>query len=188
MTSDLKTGLQPSDSAVEALILLDLQVDFLSETGRLPIDQGQVPGLLAAAKRAVERARAAGWPIVAVGNEFRKQDFVLNVFQNFASMQGSAGAAWDPRAPAERDAYFPKRVADSFSNPELEPWLRAHGVTRVRIVGLQAKACVGATAKGAMRRGFGVVLAKSEVGCVSEGSRERSLRRLARAGAVVEPS
>ena len=177
-------SLEPKPGAAEALLLIDLQVDFLSANGRLPIDQGQVDALLQTSRRAVEEARANGWPIVAIVNEFGRWD-PLNVFRNFASLKGSAGAAWDPRAPQERDALFAKNQPDSFSNPGLGLWLAERGIKRVRLLGVKAGACVTATAKSALKRGLEVVLLGQGIGCNSEGSRRRALGKLERVGARV---
>ena len=82
----------------EAILLVDLQADFLQNNGRLPIAQAQVPAMLDACHRACEQATAMNWPVVAIGNEFSRWD-PLNLARRFASLKGSPGARWDSRSP-----------------------------------------------------------------------------------------
>ena len=110
-------GLGQKPEAAEALLMIDLQVAFLNARGRLPIDQGQVAELLKTSWLAVDEARANGWPILAIVNEFARWD-PLSLFRNFARLKGSKGAEWDPRAPLECDALFAKNQPDSFSNQD----------------------------------------------------------------------
>jgi nicotinamidase-related amidase len=165
-----------------ALLLIDLQVDFLAADGRMPIAAPQVEELLEAARTAAAEARRHGWPVVAIGNEFPRWNVLVNLVQRFAALKGSAGAAWDARAPQERDAYFAKWLPSAFTNPELDAWLRRRGVTTVHLAGVMAGACVASTARGALKRGYAVKLIAKGIGSPSEGSRERALERLRKAG------
>lgn len=160
-----------------ALLLIDFQKDFLSPDGRLPVAQNQVVPVLQAASQAMSEFRSQGLPIVAVGNEFRRGD-PLNLFRRFASIQGSRGAAWDQRLPIDGAQYFPKWGGSAFGNPALEPWLRDRGVTGLVLTGLQARACVTATAKDALKRGFRVLTIDEAIACTSDATRERALARL----------
>jgi len=168
-----------------ALLLIDLQVDFLAADGRMPIAQEQVGELLQAARSAAKEARRRGWLVVAIGNEFPRWNVLVNLVQRFAALKGSAGAAWDARAPRDRVAYFAKRLPSAFTNPELDIWLRAHGVTTVHLAGVMAGACVAATAKGALKRGYAVKLIEKGIGAPSARSRLSALERLRRAGCGV---
>ena len=47
-----------------------------------------------------------------------------------------------------------------------------------------ARACVTATTKAAIERGFRVMLIEPAIACVSDRSRERALARLERKGAL----
>jgi hypothetical protein len=73
--------------------------------------------------------------------------------------------------------YFPKWASSAFVNPELDPWLRANDVGTLALSGLQAKACVSATCKDALARGYAVELLPVAIACVSDGSRARALAR-----------
>jgi nicotinamidase-related amidase len=166
-----------------ALMLIDLQADFLDDYGRMPVAREHVGPTIAAAQNAVALFKRRGLPIVAIGNEFAPGDVVMNLLRRYASLKGSPGARWDPRIPLDGLAYFPKWSGSAFVNKNLEPWLRAKGVRTLVICGLMARACVTATTKAALARGFQVMLFEPAVACVSDRSRERALARLKQWGA-----
>ncbi len=168
-----------------ALLLIDLQVDFLSPTGRLPVAASQAEPLLASVWEAYGQARRHGDPIFAIGNEFERSDFIANIFRRFSAMQGSPGAAWDPRAPREGAEYFSKSRGDAFSNRDLAPRLEDLGVASVVLCGVYASACVLATARAALRHRLQVQVLRAGVADRSLASRERALARLSRAGVQI---
>ena len=178
-TSDI-----PEPPADAALMLIDLQADFLDDDGRMPVARAHVAPMIAAAADAAALFKRCGRPVVAVGNEFRRSDVVMNFLRRYASVEGSPGARWDGRVPLDGAKYFPKWGGSAFGNPELEPWLRAQSVSTLVIGGLMARACVTATTKAAIERGFRVMLIEPAIACVSDRSRERALARLERKGAL----
>jgi nicotinamidase-related amidase len=82
-----------------ALLLIDFQDDFLEPDGRMPICRSQVAPVLAAAARAIEQARQAGDLVVAIGNEFRPDDRLMNLLRRHAAIAGSPGARWTNALP-----------------------------------------------------------------------------------------
>ena len=164
------------------LMLIDFQRDFLEPTGRLPVARDQIAPVLEAANLAVARARASGWPIVAVGNAFRPNDFLMNLLRRNASIAGSAGAEWDPRLPITGFAYFEKCEGSALANSALVDWLHEHQITTLNIAGLFAKACVAATARAAVAAGFRVHVVTDAIACSSNGSRRRALGKLEKNG------
>jgi nicotinamidase-related amidase len=183
-TSTMTTSAMPEPPGDSALMLIDFQADFLADDGRMPVARAHVAPMIAAAADAVELFKRRGRPVVAIGNEFRRSDIVMNFFRRYASIEGSTGARWDDRVPLDGAKYFPKWGSSAFGNPELEPWLRANGVGALVIGGLMARACVTATTKAAIERGFRVMLIEPAIACVSDRSRERALARLERKGAL----
>jgi nicotinamidase-related amidase len=179
----MMTSTLPEPPPQAALMLIDFQADFLDDDGRMPVARAHVAPMIAAAAEAIDLFNRCGRPVVAVGNEFRRSDIVMNILRRYASVEGSPGARWDDRVPLDGAKYFPKWGDSAFGNAELEPWLRAQGIGTLIIGGLMARACVTATAKAAMARGFRVMLIEPAIACVSDTSRERALARLARKGA-----
>jgi nicotinamidase-related amidase len=51
-----------------------------------------------------------------------------------------------------------KQDDDGFAGTGLDSLLRSRGATRVCVIGIQSEMCVAGTARGALSRGYGVVL------------------------------
>ncbi len=166
-----------------ALVLLDFQFDFLDKKGRMPVARAHVQPTLDGARRAIDHFRAHSRPVVAIGNEFKRGDAVMNLLRRYASMEGSKGAHWDERIPLNGLPYFPKWASSAFVNPEFEAWLRREGVREIVLGGMFASACVTATAKDALGRGFRVRLLGPAIACSNDRSKARALGRLEQAGA-----
>jgi nicotinamidase-related amidase len=149
----------------------------------MPVARNQVLPVLEAAAKAMAYFRSTGSPIVAVGNEFKRSDLLLNVLRRFATVAGTPGCVWDERLPLDGAPYFPKWGGSAFVNPGLEPWLREHGVEEVVLAGLYARACITATAKAALKRGFRVSTLNEAIACASDETRARALARLHARGA-----
>jgi biuret amidohydrolase len=173
------------EQAASALLLIDFQEDFLAPTGRMPVDQGQVQSVIAAAQHAVDEAQRNGDLIVKIGNEFRPSDMIGNVFRHRAAMRGSPGAAWDARIDPPGATYLPKWKSDAFCNPDLVALLEEAHVGQIRLAGLYAKACVTATAKAAHKRGLLVQVIGEATACSSDKSRQSALEKLRGAGIAV---
>ena len=141
----------------------------------MPVARTHVAPAVAAAAEVVDLFKRHGLPVVAVGNEFRRSDIVMNILRRYASVEGSPGARWDSRVPIDGAKYIPKWGGSAFGNQELETWLRARGVGTLVISGLMAPACVTATAKAAIARGFRAMLIELAIAGVSDRSRDRAL-------------
>jgi len=172
-------------AVAKALLLIDFQCDFLLPNGHMPVARTQVDNVIVAANSAIATAQANGDVIAAIGNEFPRSSFVTNFFRRDAAIAGSPGAQWDERVPMGGAKYFRKWRSNAFCNPELELFLRAHDVHELTLTGLYAKACVAATAKGALSRGFQVNILADAVADSSDKARDAALRRLSRSGAKI---
>jgi nicotinamidase-related amidase len=168
-----------------ALLLIDFQDDFLADDGRMPVARDQVEPVLAATRAAITQARARGDLIVQIGNEFRPRDLMGNLSRRGAAISGRPGTRWDPRFSAPDATYVAKWRGDAFCNPALEKLLRDHSIQEIVVAGLYARACVTATTKAALARGFQVHVLGDAVACRSDASREAALGRLRGLGAQV---
>jgi len=140
---------------------------------------------LSAAARAIVEARSRNDLVVAIGNEFRPGDFLMNALRRYASVAGSEGSRWTDKLPLDGAKYFPKWAGSAFVNRELDTWLRARGITTLVLTGVFANACVTATAKDALTKGYAVHILADAVACKSDASRARALARLEARGAVL---
>ena len=168
-----------------ALLLIDFQDDFLADHGRMPVARDHVEPVLAATRAAIAEAQARGDLIVQIGNEFRPRDLLGNLGRRGAAISGRPGTRWDPRFAAPDAVYLAKWRGDAFCNPALENLLREHRIQEIVVAGLYARACVAATTKAALARGFAVHVLGDAVACRSDASRESALERIRGFGAHV---
>jgi nicotinamidase-related amidase len=170
------------DEPCGALLLIDFQDDFLSDSGRMPVARNQVSSVIAAACAAIEQSQVAGDLILKIGNEFRPSDVVGNALRHHAAVAGSPGTKWDSRLDVAEATYLVKWKGDAFCNPELHRVLEENGVERITLAGLYARACITATAKGAMKRGLKVRLLVDAIACRSDASRDAAVIRMRKRG------
>ena len=167
-----------------ALLVIDMQEDFLSPRGRLPVEPAAVSSLVESVNHAIAEAAAGGIPVIHIVNRFPAAR-LSNLFRNFAAIEGSAGAAIDERVSVGTAPVLSKRRGDAFSNPALGALLTRQGVNRVILAGVHANGCVLATARGALRRGY---VAGVLSGCVASRSRratQRALGKMERIGVSI---
>lgn len=148
-----------------ALLLVDLQHDFLATEGLEP-----APGaVLAGATRALEHARRAGDLVVHVRTSVSKDDDRRmphwRQAGRWACEVGTAGHAFaDEVQPQPGEAIIDKTTFSPFVGPELLELLRSNEVTAVAIGGVHLHACVRQTALDAYQRGFETTILEDAVG------------------------
>jgi nicotinamidase-related amidase len=131
-------------TSAHALVVVDVQTGFV--TGRQA-----VPGaatLLASVSGLIARARRSGVLVVQLQND------------------GPPGALDEPGSPGwalhlpprPGEPVLRKTGDDGFAGTSLAARLEQHRVSRLAIAGLLSEMCVSATARGAMERGYRVVL------------------------------
>ena len=147
------------------------------------IARQQMEGVIAAMNEALQCATRQRLEVIYITNAFAPLD-PLNLLRNRAAIENSAGAMLDPRVQqVTPSAHFTKRRRDAFSNKDLIVYLTERGVKELLIGGVYADACVAATARAALRRGFKVTVLTDAVGAISDNGRERACAALARRGA-----
>lgn len=146
-----------------ALILIDLQNDFLAEGGAFPFRHLPTPLLVAAVRGAAEIVRQQGGRLVWVESAYGELAAPVKGETHTGApccVRGSFGAApvtglEDLAERAEREGLrLVKQRYDAFQETGLEAWLRAAGVERLILAGVATNVCVRATALSARRRGF----------------------------------
>jgi nicotinamidase/pyrazinamidase len=177
----------PSPVGGAALLVLDLQVDFVDPAGRLPIARDQISPVLAAANQAIAAAKSGHLAVAYIGNEYGVWDIPGNWFRRGAAMKNSLGSALGPLVTRIAGApYFAKHRGDAFSNDALEPFLVSNDIGRVVLAGVYADACIYCTARSAINRGYRVTVLADAVGAASDEDRRAALRSLSRLGVEVE--
>jgi nicotinamidase-related amidase len=169
---------------------MDLQVDFLAAAGaRMPVAPADAARVVEAANAVLSgRALSGSLPVLVV-NEFPRSARIANWFRHGAAIAGTEGAALDRRIQAGPSVRrFTKHEPNAFTNPELDPYLRANGVGWLHVLGVFAEGCVRATAVDGRRRGYGVSVALDAIGTTGEARRRFATWAMRRAGVELLPS
>jgi len=172
-----------------ALLLIDLQRDFLEANGRMAVSAADASQVVSLANRLIQHGESAGWKLIFIKNEYPKSDLIGNLFRKGAAIEGSRGAELDPRVIVPFSGLvLTKSRPDAFTNPEVEETLTSGAVHQLVVLGVMAEGCVRATVKGAIGRGFGVTVVSDAVAS-SRGLFWRfGMRSMKNAGAIAKVS
>ncbi len=169
-----------------AVLLMDLQEDFLDETGRMPVDRLGAQAVIDTANAILSGKALPGTSPVLVVNQFPASARVGNLLRHGAAIVGSDGSRLDRRLVNHETArVFAKRRASAFSNPELLAHLRMHGVKRLFVLGVFAEGCVRATVLDAVREGFMTCVISDAIATNAQWKKRLALWSMKRAGAIL---
>lgn len=152
-----------------ALVLVDLQEEQRADPYYVVPD---LDAVLANARGLLEAARAHGVRVMHVAY---KRDFATvprRPFEpvtaegrpTFSDAASPQSAICREVAPRTDETVIEKNDASAFSTGELEPLLREAGVEWLVVAGVWTEACVAATVRDAIPRGFRVLLVKDACG------------------------
>lgn len=141
-----------------ALLLIDLQIDFLSDKGRMPVGTANADRVIMTANQMIQLYEERRWPVIVIYNQFKKTDILANFFRNRAAIEGSEGGNMDPRIRVREGLFFSKSKSSAFTNPDLSEYLKKMGIGQVVICGVYAEGCVRATALDAQRANLRTIL------------------------------
>jgi nicotinamidase-related amidase len=163
-----KGGVIPqNESPKTALLVLDMQEDFLGPNAKMPIKRDQIPAITVVVNSLIDEFEKNGQPIIYVKSEFPKIALGNRIRHN-AAIKGSPGTDFYRKIKISGDAIFSKKVPSAFDNPELEKYLVANQIKRLVITGVFADQCVLSTTLAALKRNYQVVFIKNGVGARSE--------------------
>lgn len=183
--ADADAAVAAPDASRAALLVMDMQVDFLAADGRYPVAPSMVDGMLASTNALLDRAASLGIEVAYIGNEYKPWDLFWNLVRHGAAMQGSDGARLDPRLHHVTRHYFAKDQNDAFSNPGLNRFLLEQKVGQLLIAGVYTNACVFDTAREALKHGYQVTVLSDAVAAGDERVSQESCDRLLALGARV---
>jgi nicotinamidase-related amidase len=172
-----------------ALILIDLQWDYLQAEGARPVAQTQVEPLIKAVNQMVAAANSNAVPIIYIEDEYSPFQFISDMSRNYAAMRYERGAELDPRISGVAGIYLTKDTTDAFSNPWLSTQLESTlGASRLVIAGVSVDRGVLETARTALARGYKVTVISDAVAAESAEARQAELNELKSAGAEIMTS
>jgi nicotinamidase-related amidase len=165
------------DPGRTALIVVDMQNDFVSEGGtlRVPDAEATIPAIASL----LELARASGMRVVFSQDTHREGDPEWRIWPEHAR-EGTWG--WqivDALAPLPDETVLRKVRYDAFYGTPLDHLLRLWGVDTLVLCGTVANICVHYTAASAALRWYDVIVAKDAVSALEEFDMEASLRQTA---------
>ncbi len=165
------------DPARTALIVVDMQNDFVSEGGslRVPDAEATIPAIAAL----LELARGRGMRVVFSQDTHRDGDPEWRIWPEHAR-EGTWG--WEivgALAPREDETVIRKVRYDAFYGTPLDHLLRLWGVDTLVLCGTVANICVHYTAASAALRWYDVVVPKDAVSALEQFDLESSLRQTA---------
>ena len=157
------------DARRSALIVVDMQVDFLAEGAPLEVTAGRaiIPQLV----RTIDFCRMRGIAVIYTAHVHRRDGSDMGLFRHTAPIadgalrEGEPGAEIHPDiAPRPDELVIKKHRFSAFYATDLELVLRGRGVDTVIIAGVTTENCCHATARDAMFRDFKVAFLSDVTG------------------------
>jgi nicotinamidase-related amidase len=165
------------DPARTALIVVDMQNDFVKEGGSLVVPDAE--GTIPAIRRLLDLARESGMKVVFTQDTHTDGDPEWEIWGEHVR-EGSWG--WrivEELQPREDELVIRKVRYDAFYGTHLDHFLRLWGVDTLIVCGTVANICVHYTAASAALRWYDVVIPKDATSALDPFDLESSLRQTA---------
>lgn len=167
-------------------MVVDMQNDFCAEGGFLQREKNYsvdfTAGVAERIARVLKTARAAGVTVVWIRSAY---DFKYLTPAHQAKrgtegccLEGTWGAEFYRLSPENGEPVFTKHDFSAFTNPDLDPWLRDHGVETVVGVGVATNVCVDTTLRDAFGHGYHVAILDDCVGSNNQAGHDGTLATL----------
>jgi len=196
------------DIATSALVIVDMQNDFLHPDGgfahrarenpEAQIDMPFLTGTIPYAQRLAAAFRKAARPVVYVAHVL-KPDYSDAQFPYWRATRGALAGnrtfivegSWGARiidelAPQDGEHLVVKKGFGGFSNTPLDTILRNMGVTTCVVAGVTTCVCVSTTVRGGVEHNYRMILVKDAVAEVHRDTHEAELKTMARVFAEVK--
>jgi nicotinamidase-related amidase len=163
------------DPASTALVIIDMQNDFVRDEGTLQVKSA--PSTIPAIARLLELARGSGMRVVFSQDTHDPGDPEFEIWPPHALRGSWGGEMIDELAPLDGELVVRKVRYDAFYGTELDHMLRLWSVKTILLCGTVANICVHYTAASAALRWYDVVICKDAVSAVEPCDLEFSLRQ-----------
>ena len=164
-------AIAPYDNPKTALLVIDVQNDITTNTGRY----GDTTEFLGNVNQAITYAEETGMEILYVKNIYAENSIIL-LLAGGQFKDGTEGAELDDNLLTVNENIFTKSVGDSFSSREFEDYLISNSVDTLYIIGADASACVYSTARGGLNRGYNVNIIENAIITNSDGALQQMLK------------
>jgi nicotinamidase-related amidase len=165
------------DPAKTALVVVDMQNDFVKEGGSLVVPDAE--GTISAIQGLLKLARDSGMKVVFSQDTHAVGDPEWDIWPEHVE-EGSWG--WqivDEFAPRENEFVIRKVRYDAFYGTHLDHFLRIWGIETLILCGTVANICVHYTAASAALRWYRVIVPKDATSALDPFDLESSLRQTA---------
>jgi ureidoacrylate peracid hydrolase len=188
MTGSLNEWIAPGRTA---LLLIDMQVDFVAPDGGLGKSGKDMTAPQAAVRQAsglADAARQAGVICVFVRLVTREQDETafLREWQTRHGgdgpplcREGTQGAAFVGPEPQGGEMVFSKKRYDAFAGTGLDAALRGEGIDTLVVAGLTTECCIDSSVRDAFERDYHVFVVGDATACYETGLHQAAIRALA---------
>jgi nicotinamidase-related amidase len=181
------------EPARTALLVIDVQIDFVAATGVMGLAGVDLAGLspaLERIERVIAAARSAGVTVgfVRVVTRPETDSEALKLFMARKGLppqalaicrEGTHGADYHRVRPVPGDLEIRKPLYSSFVATRLEEQLRERGVDTVVVVGFTTECCVDCTVRDAFHRNFNVFVVADACAAYSAELHQGALNALA---------
>jgi len=169
------------DNPQKALLVIDMQIDYIDENGKFPIEKSQIENLIIITNKIIDDYYRKNYSIIYLRRVFRKND-IGNFSRNYACLEGTYGVEIDPRINIVSKNIFDKYAPDSFSSSDFENFLIVNRINELYLCGVMADECVYQTALGGYNRNYKINYISNAVGSTSEKNIEKAINRLNKKG------
>lgn len=182
-----------------ALVIIDMQNDFIADEGLIALegrDVSQVKDMAMRLPALVRTARAAGVFVVFVRNVYTsdRNFYLSDVWLEQAARKRAGGYTRIPVCaanswggdfygevrPEADDPIVTKHRYSAFYNTDLDTILRANGIRTVVLTGVVTNICVETSAREAFVRDYYVVLVNDGTAAYSQADHDMALKNIDR--------
>jgi nicotinamidase-related amidase len=164
------------DPGRTALIVVDMQNDFVKEGGSLVVPDAE--GTIPAIRRLLDLARGSGMRVVFTQDTHTEGDPEWEIWPEHVREESWGWRIVDELAPREDELVIPKVRYDAFYGTHLDHYLRLWGVDTLIVCGTVASICVHYTAASAALRWYGVIVPRDATSALTPFDLESSLRQI----------
>ncbi|HEX3873758.1 MAG TPA: isochorismatase family cysteine hydrolase [Solirubrobacteraceae bacterium] len=163
------------DPASTALVIIDMQNDFVRDDGTLQVASAQ--STVPAIRRLLDLARKRGMRVVFSQDTHDPGDPEFEIWPEHALRGTWGGQMIDELSPIDGELVVQKVRYDAFYGTELDHMLRLWKIRTIVLCGTVANICVHYTAASVALRWYDVVIPKDAVSAVEPCDLEFSLRQ-----------
>ena len=176
LPEELKAVKISVDPRKTAVIVIDMQNDFIEEKGKLYVPRSEK--LIKPIKSILDKAREAGATIIYTQDWHHEDDPEFEVWGEHALADSWGAEIVEELKPKEGEFVVRKPSYDAFYGTPLEHILRYRGLENLILTGVLANICVLHTAGSAAMRGYRLIIPVDCILALNEFDYALSLRQM----------